>query len=147
MKALLSEAMTAFGLTSAKFIQQHENAVYRADEKYLLRIHKAAKGLQADHDPDKRRAELALLTHLADHGLPVQRPLAETTLSDGTQATLLTWLEKPSSPLTCNGKLARWLPNSIRLPQDSIMTPCAGMTPPISPIWRTHCWAWDSVIN
>lgn len=93
MNALLSEAMTAFGLTSAKFIQQHENAVYRADEKYLLRIHKAAKGLQADHDPDKRRAELALLTHLADHGLPVQRPLAETTLSDGTQATLLTWLE------------------------------------------------------
>lgn len=93
MNALLTEALQAFGLTHAEFIQQHENAVYRADGHYLLRIHKAAEGLHVDHDPALRRAELALLTHLADAGMPVQRPLAETTLSDGTQATLLTWLE------------------------------------------------------
>ena len=93
MNALLTEAMDAFRLDHAEFIQQHENAVYRADGQYLLRIHRAADGLTADHDPDKRRAELALLTHLADKGLHVQRPIAEATLSDGTMATLLTWLD------------------------------------------------------
>lgn len=93
MNRLLNEALQVFGLTHAEFIQQHENAVYRADEKYLLRIHRAADGLHVDHDPAQRRAELALLTHLADAGMNVQRPIAEATLSDGTQATLLTWLE------------------------------------------------------
>lgn len=93
MNALLTEALAAFRLHHAEFIQQHENAVYRADGQYLLRIHKAADGLTADHDPDKRRAELAFLTHLADRGLHVQQPIAETTLSDGTMATLLTWLD------------------------------------------------------
>ena len=93
MNALLTEALAAFGLHHAEFIQQHENAVYRADGQYLLRIHKAADGLTADHDPDKRWAELAFLTHLSDKGLHVQRPIAETTLSDGTMATLLTWLD------------------------------------------------------
>ena len=93
MNMLLREALQAFGLKQAEFIQQHENPVYRADNKYLLRIHRAAEGLHVEHDPALRRAELALLTHLADAGLPVQRPIAEATLSDGTQATLLTWLE------------------------------------------------------
>ena len=96
--SLLAEALQAFGLHEAVFIQQHENAVYRADVQYLLRIHKAAEGLQVDHDPALRQAELALLTHLADAGMNVQRPLGEATLSDGTQATLLTWLE--GHPLT-----------------------------------------------
>ena len=91
--SLLAEALQAFGLTHAEFIQQHENAVYRADGQYLLRIHKAAEDLHVDHNPDIRRAELAFLTHLADAGMHVQRPIAEATLSDGTQATLLTWLE------------------------------------------------------
>ena len=93
MNPLLQEALQAFGLTHADFIQQHENAVYHADEKYLLRIHRAAAGIHVDHDPALRQAELALLTHLADAGMNVQRPLAEATLSDGTQTTLLTWLE------------------------------------------------------
>lgn len=93
MNALLQEALKAFGLTQAYFIQQHENAVYRADRRYLLRIHKASEGLHVDHAPALRRAELALLTHLADAGMNVQRPLGEATLSDGTHATLLTWLE------------------------------------------------------
>ena len=93
MNGLLREALYAFGLTQAEFIQQHENAVYRADDKYLLRIHKAAEGLHVDHDPALRQAELALLTHLADAGMNVQRPIAQFTLSDGTQTTLLTWLE------------------------------------------------------
>ena len=95
MNALLHEALAAFGLDKAQteFIQQHENAVYRVDGRYLLRIHKAADGLHADHDPGKRQAELAYLTCLADAGMNVQRPLAEAALSDGTMATLLTWLE------------------------------------------------------
>ena len=93
MNALLQEALQAFGLIRAEFIQQHENAVYRADAKYLLRIHKSAAGLHADHNPAPRQAELALLTHLARAGMNVQQPIAEVTLSDGTLATLLTWLE------------------------------------------------------
>lgn len=93
MNALLHEALQAFGLKHADFIQQHENAVYRVDEKYLLRIHKAAEGIHVQHDPAQHKAELALLTHLADAGMNVQRPIAEATLSDGTHVTLLTWLE------------------------------------------------------
>ena len=93
MNMLLTEALQVFGLTHAEFIQQHENAVYRADEKYLLRIHKAAAGLHVDPAPSLRQAELALLTHLADAGMNVQRPITEATLADGTHATLLTWLE------------------------------------------------------
>ena len=92
MNALLQETLQAFGLTRAEFIQQHENAVYRADEKYLLRIHQAAEGVHVIHDPAAQSAELAFLRHLADKGLTVQRPVAETALSDGTEATLLTWL-------------------------------------------------------
>lgn len=95
MNALLSEALHAFGLcgAQAEFIQQHENAVYRIDGTYLLRIHKAAARLHADHDPDKRRAEMAFLHYLANAGMNVQRPIAEAALSDGTAATLLIWLE------------------------------------------------------
>ena len=95
MNGLLQEALAAFGLkdAEAEFIQHHENAVYRVGDKYLLRIHKAADGLHADHDPEKRRAELAFLANLADAGMCVQRPLAEATLSDGAMATLLTCLE------------------------------------------------------
>lgn len=95
MNALLTGALHAFGLSveKAQFIQHHENAIYRVNGNYLLRIHKAADGLHADHDPDKRHAELALLHHLADKGLPVQRPIGEATLPDGTTATLMTWLE------------------------------------------------------
>ena len=95
MNALLTEALHAFRLDGAEaaFIQHHENAVYRVDGKYLLRIHKAAEGLHVDHHPEKRQAELAFLRHLADTGMHVQRPIAETTLTGGVQATLLTWLE------------------------------------------------------
>lgn len=95
MNELLNEALTAFRLegAQAEFIQLHENAVYRVDVQYLLRIHKTAEGLQVDHDPDKRRAELAFLRHLTDKGLHVQQPIVEATMSDGTMATLLTWLE------------------------------------------------------
>lgn len=95
MNALLTEALAAFDLDDARaeFIQQHENAVYRVDGRYLLRIHKAADGLLVDHDPDKSRAELAFLRHLADKDLHVQRPIAEAVLADGTMTTLLTWLE------------------------------------------------------
>ena len=93
MNTLLSEALQALRLTHAEFIQQHENAVYRADDKYLLRIHKAAAGLHVDHAPALRQAELALLTHLADAGMNVQRPIAEATPPYGPQAPLLTWLE------------------------------------------------------
>ena len=59
MNALLTEALHAFCLHDAEFIQQHENAVYRVDSQYLLRVHRAAEGLHVDHNLDMRRAELA----------------------------------------------------------------------------------------
>lgn len=95
MNALLNEALLGFGLSGAQavFIRHNENAIYRVDGRYLLRIHKAAEGLKFHHDPALRRAELAFLTHLDAQGLNVQRPLAAITLSDGSMATLLTWLE------------------------------------------------------
>lgn len=93
MNVLLHEALQAFGLSHAEFIQQHENAVYRADDKYLLRIHQAAEVLHVEHDPALRQAELTLLTWLADAGLNVQRPIAQASLTGGVQATLLTWLD------------------------------------------------------
>lgn len=95
MNALLNEALHAFGLDGAEaaFLRHNENLTYQVGGKYLLRIHRAADGLQVDHSPDKRRAELAFLRHLAARGMLVQRPIREITLADGTMATLLTWLE------------------------------------------------------
>lgn len=95
MSTLLAEALHAFGLdgTSAEFIRHNENLTYKVDGRYLLRIHKAAEGLHVDHSPDKRRAELAFLRHLADRGMTVQQPAGEAFLSDGTMTTLLTWLD------------------------------------------------------
>lgn len=95
MNALLNEALHAFGLDGVEtaFLRHNENLTYRVGGKYLLRIHKAAEGLQVDHDPDKRRAELAFLRHLAARGIHVQQPIGEIILADGTMATLLTWLE------------------------------------------------------
>lgn len=95
MNALLNEALAAFGLTGAQaeFLRHNENLTYRVDGRYLLRIHKAAEGLHVDHAPALRRAERAFLRHLADKGLHVQRPAAHAMLADGTQASLLTWLE------------------------------------------------------
>lgn len=94
MNVLRDAALHAFGLDSAEavFLQHNENLTFRVDGQYLLRIHRAADGVHADHAPDVRRAELALLRHLADMGMPVQRPIAEATLPDDTLATLLTWL-------------------------------------------------------
>lgn len=95
MNELLQESLRMFNLVGAdaEFLQHNENLTYRVDGRYLLRIHKAAEGLQVDHDPDKRRAELAFLRHLAGKGLHVQQPIAETVLPGGAMATLLTWLE------------------------------------------------------
>lgn len=95
MNELLREALHTFELDGAAtdFLRHNENLTYRVDGKYLLRIHRAAEGLHVQHDPALRQAELAFLRYLADAGLNVQRPLAEATLSNGTQATLLTWLE------------------------------------------------------
>ena len=95
MNALLTEALHAFSLDGAPaaFIRHHENLTYQVDGRYLLRIHQAAEGLQVDHNPDIRHAELAFLHHLANKGMQVQRPVAAAMLPDGTMATLLTWLE------------------------------------------------------
>lgn len=95
MSALLQEALHALKLDGAttEFIRHNENLTYCLDGRYLLRIHQAAAGLHVDHSPEVRRAELAFLCHLHGKGLSVQQPVAEATLSGGTMATLLTWLD------------------------------------------------------
>ena len=95
MNRLLTEALHAFSLDGATtiFLRHNENLTYQVDDRYLLRIHKAADGLYVDHHPNVRKAEFAFLRHLADKKLHVQHPVAEAFLPDGTQATLLTWLE------------------------------------------------------
>lgn len=95
MNALLNEALHAFGLDGAEavFIRHNENLTYRVADKYLLRIHRAAEGLCVDHRSALREAEFAFLRHLDARGILVQQPVGTITLSDGTMATLLTWLD------------------------------------------------------
>ncbi|MGN1367845.1 MAG: phosphotransferase enzyme family protein [Aristaeellaceae bacterium] len=95
MKALLNDALHAFGLDGAEavFLRHNENLTYRVADKYLLRIHRAAEGLCIEHSHPLREAELAFLRHLSAQGILVQQPIGTVTLADGTMATLLTWLD------------------------------------------------------
>lgn len=100
MSALLREALARWGLEDAEavFLQHNENMTYRVDGRYLLRIHKPAPGIHAPATHEHRKSELAFLLHLRQQSLPVQEPIADlqgryvSMLSDGTAATLLTWL-------------------------------------------------------
>ncbi len=112
---MLTEALFAYGLTDAKtlLLGHSENLTYQVtcpDGRYVLRIHQPKPGMStAAYDGGLspaalRRTEMAFLRHLADKGLPVQRPVANlhgedvTLLSGGVCVTLLTWLE--GEPLT-----------------------------------------------
>ncbi len=100
MSELLAQALACYGLTDAKaeFLQHNENLTYRVADEFLLRIHSPAPGVYAPCTVENRRAELAFLAHLSNHGLNVQQPLPTLSgdmvaiLPDGTAATLLRWL-------------------------------------------------------
>lgn len=103
---LLAEALFRYGMQGAKtnLIRHNENMTYCVDNRYLLRIHKHAEGFQtgAVYDGMNRgeiyREELRFLDFLSSRGMEVQKPCPDgegklvTTLSDGTFATMLTWL-------------------------------------------------------
>ncbi len=103
---MLNEALAAYGLSGAEavLLGHNENLTYRVAGQYVLRIHRAREGMSTaalDGDADAvslRRTEMAFLRHLAAKGLHVQHPVPNlqgddvTLLSDGTAATLLTWL-------------------------------------------------------
>lgn len=108
---LILRALERYGLEGQpwRILRHNENLTVRVGEDYLLRIHRPVaeihmEPLLAGADlPALRRTELALLWHLGRKGLTVQRPLPDlegrdvTLLSDGTVATVLTWL--PGEPL------------------------------------------------
>jgi Ser/Thr protein kinase RdoA (MazF antagonist) len=85
-------------------IRHNENMTYQVDDKYLLRIHKHADGFSTDplYDGFDRteiyRSELAFLSHLESQGIKVQVPIPNkrgesvTLLTNGTPASLLTWI-------------------------------------------------------
>lgn len=104
---MLDAALKQFGLsgTPAKMIRHNENLTWCVDERYLLRIHRSAPGidtrlLSSGLDPlQLRQQELDFLRYLSCAGMAVQKPLQDingnwiTILPDGTPATLLTWLQ------------------------------------------------------
>jgi Ser/Thr protein kinase RdoA (MazF antagonist) len=106
-RCLLDEALTRYGFRGcdAEFIRHNENMTFRVGGKYLLRIHKHREGFTTDpiyEGYDRARLyenELALITHLKTREMQMQTPVSNlngelvTRLSDGTPATVLTWLE------------------------------------------------------
>lgn len=91
------------------FIRHNENMTYEVrdgENKYLLRIHNAADGLnfsfQCGDTPRSEfvKSEIELLLKLySDSNIPVQRPVANkygeyvTKLESGDYATILSWFE------------------------------------------------------
>ncbi len=103
----LDEALAQYDLGDfeAELIRHNENLTYRIGAGHLLRIHKHRTGFTTDpiyvglDRPRLYASELAFLSHLQAEGLPVQTPVPNrdgalvTRLSDGTPATVLTWLD------------------------------------------------------
>lgn len=95
MTTLLAQALAAFHMedSSAEILGHNENLTFRVDGRFVLRIHKPAEGVHVTPlSPVRRAAELAFISHLHAKGLPVQTPVRQAALPDGTIATLLTYL-------------------------------------------------------
>lgn len=102
----LKETLLQYGMqdASAELIRHNENMTFKVDGRYLLRIHKHVEGFHtASIYNDINRIEiyqeeLNFLKFLRTHGINVQIPYPNkndelvTILSDGTAATMLTWL-------------------------------------------------------
>lgn len=105
-QGLLEEALCRYGMQGAKtrLVRHNENMTFCVDDRYLLRIHKHAEGFCTGgiYDGVDRkeiyREELRFLTFLKSRGMKVQKPCTDregglvTVLSDGTPATMLSWL-------------------------------------------------------
>lgn len=103
---LLAEALCRYGMQGAKtkLVRHNENMTFCVDGRYLLRIHRHAEGFQTVgfYDGVDRkeiyREELLFLEFLRHHGMEVQKPCFNregelvAVLSEGTFATMLTWL-------------------------------------------------------
>lgn len=103
---LIREALTQYGLENASWelIRHNENLTVNVEHRYLLRVHSHVSGFSTDvyfSGLDRealRRRELAFLSHLAGHGMAVQRPVPNkageliSILPGNIRATLLTWL-------------------------------------------------------
>lgn len=97
-------ALTAWGWRDAepRLLSLRSNAVYRVErggQQAVVRVHWPGRKSQA-----RVESELALLTHLADGGIHVPRPLAEAvrvTLTANTPAicTLVAWQTGESVPV------------------------------------------------
>ncbi|WP_310603829.1 phosphotransferase enzyme family protein [Anaerosporobacter sp.] len=108
---LLEEAMKLYNFTEPKveFIRHNENITYSIidrDKKYLLRIHKEAKGLDFSFyrgDINREiliKSEIDLLNKLSkEKNIVVQTPVQNkngkyvSCLEDGSFVTVLTWLD------------------------------------------------------
>lgn len=100
------EALLQYGMQDApaELIRHNENMTFKVDGQYLLRIHKHREGFYTGsiYDGINRieiyQEELNFLNFLRSHGMNVQKPCPNkngelvTRLSDGTAATMLTWL-------------------------------------------------------
>lgn len=107
-------AATAWGAQVVRHLNLRENAVYEIDGPFgraALRLHR--KGYQS---ATAIRSELWWCNALADHGLPVPRPVPASdgqtlvTLGSGRMASVVTWVD--GAPLGAAGVLlsgsAKW---------------------------------------
>jgi len=102
----LKEVLQSYAMEDAKteLLRHNENMTIKVGDAFLLRIHKHIEGFSAGYmyesldQREIRREELKFLSYLHDNGMQVQTPIRNkngeevTVLSDGTLATMLTWL-------------------------------------------------------
>lgn len=102
----IEEALKKYNMLQEqiKLLRHNENMTIRVGKNFLLRIHKPVEGFSTGYmyeALDKKAArqeELQFLSFLKENGMQVQIPIKNideeevTVLSDGTLATMLTWL-------------------------------------------------------
>ena len=111
IRSLINEALQKFGLSAAEYelVRHNENItckVTNGDKAYSLRIHSPVEGYNTDllcrnySSREYMQGEVDLLIYMRDHGFPeLQEPIAGSdghfiqTMSDGSSAMLLSWLE------------------------------------------------------
>ena len=111
IRSLIDEALQKFGLFEAEYelVRHNENItckVTNGDKSYSLRIHSPVEGFNTDllcrnySSREYMQGEVDLLIYMRGNGFPeLQEPIAGSdghciqTMSDGSSAMLLRWLE------------------------------------------------------